>query len=59
MAQGSMADLAEGDGIVALVEECTWSRWCVSGKESVVRKDETRQGFAGEVALYSDCADEV
>ncbi len=58
-AQGSRADLAEGDGNVSCVEEWTGSQRCVSGQKSGDRNDEIRQGFAGEVSLYSDCADEV
>ncbi len=58
-AQGSRADLAEDDGNVSCVEEWTGSQRCVSGQESGDRNDETRQRFAGEVSVYSDCADEV
>ncbi len=57
-AQGSRADLAEGDGNVSCVEEWTGSQRCCQVRSlgiAMTRPD----GFAGEVSHYSDCADEV
>ncbi len=50
-AQGSRADLAEGNRNVSCVEEWTGSQRCVSGQESGDRNDETRRVCRRSVTL--------